>query len=169
MKLKNVLFAFSMLVASAGASANLVTNGDFSAGGNNWSLTGNTGYASFPGYWRDGAVGSDAFLNQTIATIAGQTYELSFDTFVDWGSMAASVDGTLVVTAFTSGHYDTTFVAANSNSVLTFITRNDPRYNQLDNVVVNAVSSVPEPGSLALLGLGTLGLAALRRKKAQAA
>lgn len=169
MKLKNVLFAFSMLVASAGASANLVTNGDFSAGGSGWTLTGNTGWSSFPGNWTDGAVGSDAFLSQTIATIAGQTYDISFDTVVDWGTMAASLDGVVYLTASVTGHYDFNVVAANNNSVLTFITRNDPGFNQLDNVVVNAVSTVPEPGSLALLGLGTLGLAALRRKKAQAA
>lgn len=170
MKLKNVLFALSMLVASAGASANLVTNGDFSAGGTGWTLSGNTGYASFPGYWNDGAVGSDAFLSQTIATIAGQLYEVSFDTSVNSGfSMAAALDGIVFATTFVSGHFDFNVVAANDNAVLTFITRNDPSYNQLDNVVVNAVNGVPEPGSLALLGLGAVGLAALRRKKAQAA
>ena len=105
-----------MLFSAQLASANLVTNGDFSAGGDNWTLTGNILYSSFPGYWNDGAVGSPAYLSQTIATMAGNTYEVIFDVGISAGYLGAQLDGVTFITTYSSGHYDMMVTALNNNS-----------------------------------------------------
>ncbi len=160
--IKAVVIAATVLGTQA-AQANLVVNGDFSNGSVGWTLSGNQGFQLFPESWWNGAVGSDAFISQTIGTISGMMYDVSFDVEINWGRIGVMLDDQTFFTAYSSGHYDTTVTALRNNATLTFFTHNDPSYNRLDNV--NVSGTVPEPASIALIGLGLAGLAVSRRRK----
>jgi hypothetical protein len=175
MKLKQLAAAFALIGLSAAASANLVTNGDFETGDlTGWSLTGNTGFTGVsPGgptgfYFHSGPVGSPGFLDQTLSTTAGTTYNIDVDMQLDGGGFVdIFFDGSQVFSLNSNGntwtHYSFTGFASTGSTVLSIESQNDPSWNNIDNVSVTG--TVPEPASIALLGAGLLGLAAARKRK----
>lgn len=176
------------------AMANIVQNGGFEAGATSWTLSGmflqsNAQYAhtgtktvatGCVGHACVSTLNSGAFLRQDLATEAGVSYDLSF--FVGENSGATSemsvfwngvqiadilnpANRTLPAVPF-GGMVQYTFanlLANNTTTSLEIHGRQDPGAIYFDDVSVNA-SAVPEPASLALVGLGLLGLATARRK-----
>ena len=178
------VLALTLALGSAGPvrAVNLVTNGDFETGDfTGWTLSGNTSFtlvdcgtiAVSPHTGECaaalGAIGSDNSLSQTIPTVPGGTYLLSFwetsDGFTpnvfqaNWGG--SPVLGPVVDDAAHDYiHYTYTLVASMVSTTVEFLSRNDLGFLGLDDVSIEdqGVNAVPEPASLTLLGLGLVGL-----------
>lgn len=115
-------------------------------------------------------------LSQVIATVAGQSYDLSFWFWQDAGTPNGFIvdwNGTVLYpeTDYTTAPEYREFqfnVLGTGSDTLTFTTYNDPAFAYLDDVSLVGPAAVPEPSSLALLSLGGigLGLRAYRRRHA---
>jgi hypothetical protein len=116
-------------------------------------------------------------ISQVIATDIGQWYQLSFDyanranatNGLGW-SFSHAANATIVEAPSLSKAGWTTFTtqvqASNSQMILSFaaLGKSDGVGSSLDNVQLNAV---PEPTSLALMGLGLAALGLVSRRKKQ--
>jgi len=170
------------------ASANQLVNGGFEMGDlTGWTVTGNTGFIGvqcpgpgptvFQGNCSAfaGPVGSLGFLSQSFSTQPGQPLAISFAWLPDGGTpsefsveldMGTANQRTLldILNPSASGfRVGTLFsTARGTTTTLSFNLRDDPGFIFLD-----AVSVVPEPASIALLGIGLVGLWAGRARKRQ--
>jgi hypothetical protein len=185
MVLAAMVAALGLVVGISGPAhaAELVTNGSFETGDfTGWTLSGNTGFtgvecpgAPFAGPGDGncdaflGPVGSDGTLSQILNTVPGQFYVIRFDFQADGGTpsdFSAVWDAQPPLFSRTNppaGPYQVlSFVAlaTTPTTTLAFNFRDDPGFLKLDSVSVAA----PEPGSLALLGIGMAGLLLWRRK-----
>jgi PEP-CTERM motif len=183
--MKTMLFIAGVAVAFAtpAAAQNIVTNGGFETGDfSGFTQFGNTGFAGVEaGSASEGArsaffgpIGSTGGISQTLATIAGQSYQISFDLQNDGGTPTSfeALFGSNQLFSLTNSAafgyttFSTTSTAVGASTALSFSFRQDPAFFSLDNISVTAVSgAVPEPATWAmmLLGFGMVG-ASMRRR-----
>jgi hypothetical protein len=152
-------------ITSTGAvlAVSLLQNGDFASGNmNGWVQSGNTGGTSVstsPAYAYSGNYGLSAgpsgslgFLSQTISTVPGQSYLLSFwldspggtpnEFQVSWNGNPVFDQTNVPALGWTNMQF--TLLATETNTDLEFGFRNDPYYFGLDDISVTVIST-PSP------------------------
>jgi hypothetical protein len=168
----------------------LVTNGSFTSGSTGWTFNPSS---SFPwtftgGSASTGCVGpqcivgpmsGQAYLYQDLTTVAGDTYTLSFqyspangtptELLVLFGGTTAT-DLVNIANTSLALYTITGLTATSSDTRLEFLGRQDPSFNELTSVSVSTTGTgptptVPEPGTLALVGGGIISLAGAAKRK----
>lgn len=185
LSLKTLLIA--SLAMTPSFAANIVLNPSFNTGNlNHWVNNTSVAYEwepSVPGSVNSGCIGEACvdqnnlatanYLYQNLNTPAGTTYQLSFDYAADGAPSELKVLwGGNVVLDLVNGASDVTqyvvsnLYASSDTTRLMFLSRQDPGFDYLTNINVDA-SVAPEPGVTGLLlgGLGVIGAMRFRRKK----
>ena len=207
--MKSTYLMFTVFTFALAAHANLIVNGGFETGDlTGWSTSGDTFHifvcgagdvfacSDLGGESPDGAPHSGgnalAFgpdtgaadsgdLSQDVATVAGQTYDVSFflENCVDSDSctpndISVSFGGTTLLSltdAPSSGYTQYTFlgiVVSGTTSTLTFSGRNENSFFLLDDISVtpgNTVVFTPEPATWMLSAFALAGVGLLARRR----
>ena len=162
--------AASAAAVSANASE-LITNGDFSAGGAGWSVSSNA-FNFNNGAYQEGNIYGEGSISQTFLDAVGGALTLDYD-WSGGGYQYVVFNGAAVAGSYTEntgGHYTFSLGAGTGSDTIAFYGRNDPAFNALDNVSITQAGGVPEPASWALMLTGFLGAGAvLRANRRQAA
>lgn len=179
MFLATALAVGTSIAGTAMAGPNLLTNGGFESGDfSGWTVAIDPAFSGvdhpaahsggYGAYFGD--FGTPGAVSQSFATIAGTGYTIDLwlrsDGLVP-NSFQVLWGGTPVYTATNVGSFAYTEIlidrlATSALTTLELRVRNDNGFLELDDV---SVSAVPEPSSLALLGIGVFVLAELRRRK----
>lgn len=140
---------------------------DFSVGG---SGTGPHS-GSYAAEFGDVCAGDYDTISQALPTVVGTPYTFNFYLAgADGSNNGQQVfwNGNLILnlTNFSQNYtlYTFTETASTSSTTIAFAGYNAPSWNGVDDVSVTA-STVPEPASLVLLGLGSAAMVVLRRRR----
>ena len=169
----------AICVITKPAFANLVQNPGFETGDlTDWTLGGDTTYVSVStGAPHTGTYSlvmgniSDGTLDQSIATVVGQSYIVDFWLAAGFGAddnLSASFGGTNAISLMNyMGDYmhftSAPIVATSTSTDLNFTYANPDGQFFLDDISVNGVSGVPETLSTLWLALPFAGMIALRQ------
>ena len=183
-------FALALGLLGTCANAAFVSNGGFETGDfTGWTPVGDPNFmgvdtfqpqsGTFAAFF--GNVGTPGSISQTLTTSANQFYTLDFwlmsevdangfsapNSFdVSWGGVTVTSLSDAPATGYLQ--YTFTLQATSASTALSFSFRNDPAFWDLDSISVTETAdpngTVPEPGSLALVGLAGALAAVVRRR-----